>query len=163
MRKLAEIERVEGKRRSESRAKVAECFDALVRVSSSLPIVRVSTDEKHSYGELLRKKFGSRLEHGRTNSKLPRTYWNPLFVVNHTLAMLRDGLSRLVRRTWAASKKREMLEHHLWIWTAYRNYIRPITNKNRLQSAGMVAGLVPRMLEIPELLHWRVFHFGSAQ
>jgi transposase-like protein len=162
-RKLEALEALEGKRRSESRVKVAECFEALRKVTGSVPSVSVSTDEKHSYAALLRRTFGSRLEHERTNSKVQRNYWNPLFVVNHTLAMMRDGLSRLVRRNWGASKKREKLERHLWIWVAWRNYVRPITNKNQHQSAAMVAGLAPRMLAVPELLQWRIFHPGHAQ
>ena len=162
-RKLEEIERLEGKRRSESQAKVGECFAALDRVTGPRPTVRVSTDEKRSYATLLRRRFGTRLVHERTSSKAPRTYRNPLFTVNHTLAMLRDGLSRLVRRNWAASKQREKLEWHLWIWIAWRNYVRSITNKNRHQSAGMVAGLAPRMLEVSELLQWRIFHSSTAQ
>ena len=77
--------------------------------------------------------------------------------------MLRDGLSRLVRRTWAASKQRQKLEWHLWLYIGWRNYVRPITNARPLESAGMVAGLVPRMLEVSELLQWRIFHPRHAQ
>jgi hypothetical protein len=162
--KLARIEALEGgKRCSQSREKVAECFEALNGVTASAAIVRVSTDEKHTYRGLLRKTFGERLEHDTTNSKLARTYSSPLFVVNHTLAMLRDGLSRLVRRNWGASKKREKLERHLWIYIAWRNYVRPITNKNRHESAGMVAGLAPGMLEVSELLGLRIPLSGHAQ
>jgi len=101
--------------------------------------------------------------HQKTNSKVERMCWNPLFVVNHTLAMLRDGVSRLVRRNWGASKKREKLELHLWIYVAWRNYVRPITNSRPWETAGMVAGLAPRMLEVSELLQWRILHPRHAQ
>jgi transposase-like protein len=157
-RKLQQLEQAEGKRRSESRAKVAECFGVLQRVLPPTGIVTVSTDEKHTYRVLLKRTFGNRLVHETTNSKAPRSYWNPLFVVNHTFAMLRDGLSRLVRRSWAVSKQREKLEWHLWSYIAWRNYVRPVTNARQFESAGMVAGLAPRMLEVSELLQWRVFH-----
>jgi transposase-like protein len=162
-RKLEKLELVEGKRRSESRAKVAECFAVLQSVCPPAAVVTIDTDEKYSYAMLLEKTFGERLVHGRTNSKVQRALWNPLFVVNHTLAMLRDGLSRLVRRNWGASKKREKLERHLWIYIAWRNYVRPITNARPLETAGMVAGLAPRMLEISELLQWRIAQPGRAQ
>ena len=162
-RKLAALELLEGKRRSESRVKVAECFDVLERVLPQSGIVPVNTDEKHSYRVLLKERFKERLVHQRTNSKEPRSYWNPLFVVNHTFAMLRDGLSRLVRRNWAVSKEREKLEWHLWTYIAWRNYVRPITNQRRFESAAMVAGLAPRMLEVSELLQWRIFHPRDAQ
>ena len=77
--------------------------------------------------------------------------------------MLRDGLSRLVRRNCAHSKEREKLEWHLWIYIAWRNYVRAITNLRPGESAAMVAGLVPRMLEISELLQWRTAQFWAAQ
>ena len=151
------------KRTSESRAKVAECFDELQRLLPTTRIVKVDTDEKHTYRALLRKRFGERLVHETTSSKRRRSYWNPLFVVNHTFAMLRDGLSRLVRRTWAGSKQRQKLEWHLWTYIAWRNYVRPITNLRRFESAAMVAGLAPRMLEVSELLQYRIFHPQGAQ
>jgi transposase-like protein len=162
-KKLEQMELLEGKRRSESRARVSECFDVLRSVLPTTGIVTVNTDEKHTYRVLLKKTFGDRLVHETTHSKEPRSYWNPLFVVNHTCAMLRDGLSRLVRRSWAVSKQREKLEWHLWIYIAWRNYVRPITNARRFETAGMVAGLAPRMLEISELLQWRIFHPQAAQ
>jgi len=162
-RKLEQLELVEGKRHSESRAKVAECFDVLRSICPTGGVVAVDTDEKYSYHSLLKRAFGARLVHTRTNSKQPRTCWNPLFVVNHTFAMLRDGLSRLVRRNWAASKQREKLGWHLWIYAAWRNYVRPITNARQHETAGMVAGLAPRMLEVSELLQWKIFHPRSAQ
>lgn len=162
-KKLEAMEKEEGKRRSESRVKVAECFEVLQGIVPTTGTVHVSTDEKHTYRALLEDAFGDRLVHERTNSKEPRSYWNPLFVVNHTFAMLRDGLSRLVRRNWGASKQREKLEWHLWAYIAWRNYVRPITNQRRFESAAMVAGLAPRMLEVSELLQWRIFHSRAAQ
>jgi len=162
-KKLELLERVEGKRRSQSRAKVAECFEVLQSVCPTTGIVMVNTDQKHTYRALLREAFGDRLVHETTHSRAPRSYWNPLFVVNHTFAMLRDGLSRLVRRTWAGSKQREKLEWHLWVYIAWRNYVRPITNARPDESAGMAAGLAPRMLEVSELLQWRIFHPRDAQ
>ena len=155
--KLAAIEAVHGKRLSESRVKVEECFGRLASVARTLPVVPVQTDMKTSYATILKERFGERLVHHTTSSRVPKSYGNPLFPINNTLAMLRDGLSRNVRRNWGVTKKRFALEHHLWIWITWRNYVRSITNKNRRQSAAMAAGIIDRMLEIPDLLRWRVF------
>ncbi len=158
-RQLERIEAEEQKKRgSESREKVSECFAVLKQLTLGEGQVRVGTDEKSSYRAILRKSFGNRLVHQRTNSKEPRTFLNPLFLVNHTFAMLRDGLGRLVRRNWGASKEREKLEWHLWLYIGWRNYVRPITNKRSHETAAMVAGIAPRMLETCELLQWRIFH-----
>ena len=163
-RKLAAIEHAEGKPRiSESSEKVAECFAVLRAVGPTTGPIRVATDEKLAYGRLLEQALGEQLVHERTHSTVPRSTRNPLFFVNHTFAMLRDGLSRLVRRTWANTKEREKLEWHLWIYIAWRNYVRAITNARKAESAAMVAGLAPRRLEISELLQWRTAQFWAAQ
>ncbi|MBK7644162.1 MAG: hypothetical protein IPJ19_14135 [Planctomycetes bacterium] len=163
--KLARYEKLEGdvKRKSESREKMTRCFEVLARVCDPKAKVFVGTDEKHTYGVALKRLFGARLVHQKTHSSVPRSYKNPLFPINHTFAMLRDNLSRLVRRNWGASKKREKLESHLWIYVAWRNYVRPITNRNHTQTAAMVAGLCPRMLEVTDLLAVRMFDSKPAQ
>jgi hypothetical protein len=166
-RKQKQLERIEAedgkKRTSESHAKVSECFEVLKTILPTEGPVLVGTDEKPTYGAILKEKFGERLVHQRTHSKEPRTFMNPLFLVNHTFAMLRDGLGRLVRRNWGATKERQKLGWHLWLYIGWRNYVRPITNKRPHETAGMVAGLIPRMLEPCELLQWRIFHPAPAQ
>jgi len=47
--------------------------------------------------------------------------FDPLFVVNHTCAMLRANMSRLIRRTWVTTKSLERLSDHLEIFTWYAN------------------------------------------
>ena len=166
-RKRRQLERIEmqykRKRCSESRAKVSECFEVLRQITPDAGPVRVGTDEKPAYRAILREQFGERLVHQRTNSKEPRTFLNPLFLVNHTFAMLRDGLGRLVRRNWGATKERKKLEWHLWLYIGWRNYVRPITNMRPRETAAMVAGLAPRMLEPCTLLQWRIFQSRYAQ
>jgi hypothetical protein len=69
--------------------------------------------------------------------------------------MMRDQVSRLVRRTWAASKIRARLERHLWLWIAWRNYVRPATADGTRDTAAMRLKLVERRLTAAELLRWR--------
>jgi len=93
------------------------------------------------------------------SSRRKRDIRNPLFRINHTLAMLRDGISRLVRQTWAASKDRVQLQVHLWVWNCYRNYVRPMTNaeaKKGGRTPAMAIGLVDRRRRPVDLLRWRV-------
>ena len=73
--------------------------------------------------------------------------------------MMRDGLSRLVRRSWAGSKLRQRLGLHNWVWIAYRNYLRPMTNKEAQgegRTPAMVLGVEARRWARAELLRWRV-------
>ena len=46
---------------------------------------------------------------------------DPLFYINHTLAMLRANINRLIRRTWSTTKDPVRLMDHLAIYTYYHN------------------------------------------
>jgi hypothetical protein len=45
-----------------------------------------------------------------------------------------------------------MLVQHLWIYVAYRNYVRTITRKCRSESSASALCIMPRPLEPQELL-----------
>ena len=149
-------EKVAGVRRSGSRDAVGKCFERLAEVHAPEGKVRVQTDHKGTYRTILVKQFGSRLHYTRHSSKAKRDYQNALFPINHTLAMLRDGISRLVRRTWAASKLRQRLEQHAWIWTVWRNYVRGVTNRAPRVSPAMAIGVEARRWRPSEVCAWRV-------
>jgi hypothetical protein len=150
-RKQALVER-EGRRRSGSREAVRLCF------KSAAPLVKrdvqgiLRTDEKHTYVALRKSELPENLMHVRISSKEPRGLGNPLFRINRTLAMLRDGVSRLVRRTWAASKLRTQLEKHLWIWIVFRNYVRRRINRSPGESAASTIGLFDAPMTTDDLL-----------
>jgi hypothetical protein len=155
-RKKEALELQFGKRRSGSAEAVRRSFEVLARVHREQGFVFVQTDKKKSYATRLRRLFGARVLHGCHASTAVRNYTNPLFPINHTSAMMRDGVSRLVRRSWAAAKLRERLELHLWIWIAYRNYVRSITNTARDVTSAIALGIDARKWKRKELLAWRV-------
>ena len=156
-RQLARILEREGERKSESRAVVKAAFERLREATSKDRTLTVLTDRKSSYARLLRELFGERCRHLRTSSARRRDVSNPLWPVNHTLARLRDGLSRLVRETWAAAKLRRWLAGQLAIWVCYRNYVRGRTNHQTGTTPAMALGAQPRAWEVSQLLEWRVF------
>ena len=53
--------------------------------------------------------------------ELKRTRFDPLFCINHTLAMQRYNIVRLVRRTWCTTKSIARLQDHLDIYTDFFN------------------------------------------
>ena len=53
--------------------------------------------------------------------ELKRLVHDPLFPINHTLAMMRANINRLFRRTWCTTKKPERLEDHLYIYGCFHN------------------------------------------
>lgn len=150
-------ERLYGIRKSGSREACERTLLKLKPLLSEGQYFDFITDRKSSYRKIIRTHFMQRFaSHVQEYGKAARTCDNPLFPINHTLAMLRDGVSRLVRRSWCASKLRARLEDHLWIWVAYRNYVRGITNEDPRITPAMAAGVFPRQLQVAGLFHQRL-------
>jgi transposase-like protein len=158
-RRKSEREQSHGLRRSGSRAAVERCLAPLVALVGH-HVAQVETDRKKTYPAILERLLGRSHLHVSTHSGLKRDRRNPLFPINHTLAQLRDGVSRLVRRTWAASKRAARLEWHLWIWICWRNYVRYVTNEAPLTTPAMILGVERRPLGREELLCARIFARG---
>jgi len=145
-----------GRRRSGSRPAVKRCLEALRAVRPPGALLDLVTDQKRTYPVLVREVFGNRIAaHVQESSRRARNTLNPMFAINHTLAMLRDQVSRLVRRSWGASKRRDQLALHSWVWVAWRNYVRPVTNDRPRVTAAMVLGLARRRFANADLLRWR--------
>ena len=164
-RALERKERLEleiGRRRSGSRAAITRTLRAWRDQTSSGHGRTLITDKKRTYRSVLREVFpGQAVAHATIKSTETRDYKNPLFPINHTNALFRDSVSRLVRRSWGVSKRREHLESHLWLFVVFRNLIRGITRKAWKVTAGMAVGLVERKLRWGEVLRWRAPFFAS--
>lgn len=154
VRKLA-YEAVEGRRTSGSRAAVKKCFEVLAaHLEPSAPLV-VQTDRKATYPRILSDVFTSRaVIHETTSSRKKRDGKNLICAINHTLAMLRDGVSRVVRRTWAHAKWRARLAQHNWVWVVYRNYVRYRSNQQKRATPAMFIGLEAARWGLRDLLRW---------
>ena len=59
--------------------------------------------------------------------ELKKIGFDPLFALNHTCAMIRANINRLVRRTWCTTKKIECLADHLALYMDFHN--RELTEK----------------------------------
>ena len=153
-RRKARREAVHGKRRSGSREAVERCLSTLLGCLQGRALLE--TDAKPAYGASMGRVLQGRVAHRPHSGRGRRDYGHPLFPINHTLALLRDGVSRLVRRTWAASKKALRLQRHLWIWACWRNYVRGITNRAPHVTPAMAAAVARRPLTKDEILAWRV-------
>ena len=53
--------------------------------------------------------------------ELKRHAKDPLFYINHTLAMMRANINRLIRKTWCTTKDPARLRDHLAIYMSYHN------------------------------------------
>lgn len=153
----AEIESREGKRRSTSSAAVRACLETLETQLAPGAWVTLVTDAKPSYPSLIRSVVRRPSRHIRIPSAVRKSTHHPLFILHVMQAMLRDGLSRMVRRTWTHTKRREQLEVANWIWVAWRNWVRYRTNKDRTRSPAMLAGVTDQFWSVAELFRWRIF------
>lgn len=153
--RLERIEAVEGVRKSGSRRAVAACIAALAdHTDPGSPLV-LGTDCKATYPAIIRDVLPGRpVIHERTTSTRKRDVANPLFAINHTLAMLRDGLSRLVRRTWAHAKIRSRLGQHLWVYAVWRSFVRGVSNRRRRETPAMALGIEERPWSWGGVLAW---------
>ena len=94
-----------------------------------LPEATLHSDEHARYGAEIkqilpgvthiqhRSKRGSLTGQG----ELMRIGYDPLFGINHTLAMMRDNIKRLSRRTWCTTKKMSALDNVIAIYVNYHN------------------------------------------
>jgi len=114
------------------------------------------TDEKPTYPGILRSVFGKRVVHETTAGTLHRGTHNALFPINTTLAMTRDNMGRLRRRSWLVSKRRQDLLAHARMFQVYRNYVRRRFNRDRgWETPGKLLRLLPRQLFASEVVAWR--------
>lgn len=76
------------------------------------------------------KRFFPRAKHvtfeGKRGSlggqgELKKVRFDPLFSLNHTCAMLRANVNRLIRKTWCTTKRADRLRAHLMIYAHYHN------------------------------------------
>ena len=152
-KRRAAFEERKGRRPNESRAVVRAC---LGRLEKGGPWELV-TDKKSLYGSVVKEILARHSVsgvHWTVSGRGSKGKRSPLFGVNHMAAKVRYGASRLIRRTWCASKKRERLAMHLAIYWMWHNAWRWRTNRVK-RTPGMEEGLWSRRLSLRELLGWR--------
>ncbi len=69
---------------------------------------------KHTQFEGKRGSLGGQGE-------LKRVSFDPLFSLNHTCAMLRANVNRLIRKTWCTTKRADRLRAHLILYANFHN------------------------------------------
>jgi transposase-like protein len=89
----------------------------------------IKSDSNPHYPPDVRRHF-PRARHvtylGRESSlggqgELKKVVFDPLFSLNHTCAMARYSLSRLIRKTWCTTKRMDRLWLHLMIYADFHN------------------------------------------
>jgi len=116
-----------GHRVNKSGAMRRRVLDELTRhLASSVTIV---SDEHPRYAREISRYYpqATHIQHKSVRGsltgqgELKRTGYDPLFAINHTLAMLRDNIKRLTRRTWCTTKLPSALDDVLAIYMHFHN------------------------------------------
>lgn len=110
--------------RAEKRRRLFEQMKPLI-----LPEALIRSDSNPHYPEDVRRFFpGGRhvtVLGGRGavtgQGELKKLRFDPLFTLNHTFAMFRANINRLVRKTWCTTKKAERLRAHIAIYAMSHN------------------------------------------
>ncbi len=116
-----------GLRPCERRQCLTALFKDLKDCTSSFGLVK--TDKSKAYPPFIRSHLPNWTHEatpGRRGcivgqGELKEGGWDPLFSLNHTYAMFRDGLKRLARRTWCTTKKLENLNLALNMYAWFHN------------------------------------------
>lgn len=127
---LAEISRSKyGKRENKHKEALKVLFEKISPTIHGNAVI--SSDEHQNYPEFVRRYLPNR-EHRRYKGgrgcivgqgELKKLHHDPLFILNHTCAMLRANVNRLIRKTWCTTKCKERLQDHLDIFVSFYNEV----------------------------------------
>ena len=111
-------------------------FDGLTRLFQTIapivsPEVLVKSDEHQSYPGFVSaylpkaRHLTFKSERGciAGQGELKKVQFDPLFMVNHTCALLRANVNRLFRKTWCTTKDPERLKDHLDVFVYFYNEV----------------------------------------
>lgn len=112
----------------------------LTQVAPSITKTATITTDSHTmYPQMIKRHLPRGVTHIREKGRkacvagqgeLKVGGFDPLFSFNHTAAMLRDNVKRLVRRTWCNTKKAERLKMHIFVYSYWHNEVIRARNSN---------------------------------
>lgn len=127
---LAKLSRKKyGFRENEASQRRNELFSEIKHWVDSEAVIE--SDEHPHYPALIKKHFPksthitykSQRASVAGQGELKIKKYDPIFKINHTLAMFRANVHRLIRRTWNTTKCLKSLEEQLWIYLDFHNEV----------------------------------------
>lgn len=118
-----------GYRKSHHLDGLNELFKDLKPVVCSF--AEIDSDEHKNYEKFVKSYFPNSHYNQYKSQKscvagqgeLKQRGYDPIYSINHSLAMLRDGIATLVRRTWATTQDPKKLQGHLEMFIYFYNQI----------------------------------------
>ena len=78
-------------------------------------------DVKRYFPKATHKRFEGKRGSLGGQGELKKVKFDPLFSLNHTCAMFRANVNRLIRKTWCTTKNADYLRAHLILYANYHN------------------------------------------
>jgi len=99
------------------------CADTICFKSDKCPFYPAAVNKfrKSNAKEVELKRYKGAYACETGQGELKKLQFDPLFSINHTLAMLRANVNRLFRKTWNTTKKMKCLIEHLNLYMYYHN------------------------------------------
>ena len=125
---LAEVSKKKyGQRKSNHMEVLDKTFNQISGIVC--PLSTIQSDEHKNYQPVINKYFPQaeykqyKSERGCVagQGELKKTRYDHIFAINHTLAMMRDSIGTLVRRTWCMTQDPKRLQGHIEIFIYYYN------------------------------------------
>ena len=116
-----------GQRRSKHKVGLEKVFRDLKNCVHPSALIR--SDKHHFYSEYVNyffpkadyETYKSEKATVAGQGELKRKKNDPIYCINHTHAMLRDNINRLVRKSWCVSQSIDYLQLHLEIYMKFHN------------------------------------------
>lgn len=125
---LAELSRRKyGKRENEH---LKTLFSLFVQVAPTVAGNALVKSDEHTNYPAFVERFLPTARHETFKSEkgavigqgeLKKVFRDPLFAINHTCAMLRANVNRLIRKTWCTTKNKDKLQDHLDLFVDFYN------------------------------------------
>jgi hypothetical protein len=143
--------------RPDPRSVEHEVAALLTLVAPEPQALALDSDEHQDYPRALRRVSHLRVRHRVTNSRRPRTAWNPLFAVNLLDLLIRHSGANHKRETIAFSKRRQSACERLWVFVVWRNWMKWCSERRHAMTPGMRLGLTDHRWRVGEVLQERLF------
>ena len=116
-----------GHRESQHKETIKRLFESIKNVVKK--DVLIESDEHHLYPQFVShffptsnyKQYKGERACIAGQGELKKVHFDPLFMLNHSCAMLRANINRLIRKTWCTTKDPKSLKDHLDIYIEFHN------------------------------------------
>ena len=154
-RKRARLEALHG--RPDPRSIEREVAKLLAIVTAGATHLTLWTDEHQDYPRALARQRHLTIEHRTISSRAARTAQNPLFAINLLDHLIRHSGANHKRETIAFSKRRQSAADRLWLFLAWRNYVKSFSERKRDATPAMRVGACSRRWSLKGILEKRRF------